>query len=160
VLHRAFRTAQGVAEAAQPVSGNVIKRLAPGAPGARKLQDRYRDALACVRYRETADGSARFTSVELIVERRPMPPAEDLVRIEFGETALRNQVKEAGGRWDAKLKLWRLPRPAHPGSQADEPSHQTCPVMAIRTYPLMDTTLHLWQQMAIGGCKRTPHTSR
>jgi hypothetical protein len=160
VLHRAFRTARGVAEAAQPVTGNVIKRLAPGAPGTRRLQDRYCDALVCVRYRETADGRARFTSVELVVKPRSPAVAEDpgAYRIRRNRPAQPSQgIRRPPG---CQPQTMAPPAPHHPGSQAEEPSHQTCPVMAIRTYPLMDTTLHLWQQMAIGGCKRTPHTSR
>jgi len=30
------------------------------------------------------------------------------VRIGFGETELRQRVKDAGGAWDASKKLWRI----------------------------------------------------
>jgi hypothetical protein len=112
-----FRAVPTAAQAEELAATTVIKRLAPGAAGTRRLQQRYGAELVCVRYRESEDGTARYTTVELIVDRRPVvkapaAAAEDLVRVKFGETALRNQVKEAGGRWDAELKLWRLPRPA------------------------------------------------
>lgn len=107
-----FRAVPTAAEAEELASSNVIKKLPPGAGGTRRLQQRYGRELVCVRYRESADGTTRFTTVELIVERRPLTPAEDLVRVEFGETALRDRVKAAGGRWDPKLKLWRLPHAA------------------------------------------------
>lgn len=103
--------------ALQPPAGTmtdsvVLKKLAPGAAGARRLAARFGDALVCVRYREDAAGGQRLTTVELVVERRPLPPGEFLVRIEFEETGLRAQVKEAGGTWDPKLKLWHVPRAA------------------------------------------------
>lgn len=100
-----------VAPGAAP-AGNVIKRLAPGAPGTRRLHERYRDALVCVRYREDPTLGRRYTTVELVVDQRPFAVKEDLVRIGFGERELREQAKAAGGRWDPQHKLWRLPRPA------------------------------------------------
>jgi hypothetical protein len=112
-----FRSTPTAAEAAELATSTVIKRLAPGAAGTRRLQQRYGKELVCVRYRESADGSARFTTVEIVVERRAVQKrqpakAEQLVRINFGESELREKVKAAGGRWDPKLKLWRLPSPA------------------------------------------------
>jgi len=32
------------------------------------------------------------------------------VQIDYRETALRQQAKTAGGVWDTRKKLWRLPR--------------------------------------------------
>jgi hypothetical protein len=107
-----FRGVPTPAQAEELAATTVLKRLPPGAGGTRRLQQRYGTELVCVRYRESADGSTRFTTVELVVERRPATPAEDLVRIEFSETGLRDKVKAAGGRWDPKLKLWRLPSTA------------------------------------------------
>ncbi|MDP1652522.1 MAG: hypothetical protein Q8L56_07345 [Rhodocyclaceae bacterium] len=43
------------------------------------------------------------------MEERPLP-APPGVRIAYGETELRRQVKTAGGTWDAGQKLWRLPK--------------------------------------------------
>lgn len=98
---------------ALPVTDSVVlKKLAPTAAGARRFAARFGDALVCVRYREDANGGRRLTTVELVVDTRPLPPGELLVRIAFDETELRARVKEAGGTWDAKRKLWRLPRAA------------------------------------------------
>ena len=96
----------------EPPAGSVIKRLSPGAPGTRRLQERYRDALVCVRYRQDPAPGLRYTTIELVVDRRPYAIKEDLVRIDFAETELREKVKAAGGRWDPNHKLWRIPRAA------------------------------------------------
>ena len=86
----------------------VLKKLSPAAPGAKRLALRYGGALVCVRYREDAARGRRLTTVELIVDERPMPPPA-AVRVAFEETELRSAVKAAGGTWDAKRKLWMLP---------------------------------------------------
>ncbi len=91
-----------------PTGGAVIKKLAPAAPGAKRLTERFGDALDCVRYREEAETGKRLTTVELIVAERPMP-ARSGVRIAYGETELRRRVKAAGGIRDAEHKVWRLP---------------------------------------------------
>jgi hypothetical protein len=112
-----FRSWPTAAEAAELATSIVTKRLAAGAAGTRRLQQQYGKDLVCVRYREAADGSARFTTVELVIERRPATkqqadPAEHMVRIGFDETELRQKVKAAGGRWEPRYKLWRVPAAA------------------------------------------------
>lgn len=92
--------------------GGVIKRMAPGASGTRRLTERFGESLVCVRYRENAAQGLRYTTVEIIVDQRPFDTPEDLVRVAYAETALRHKIKDAGGRWDAELKLWRIPRSA------------------------------------------------
>lgn len=96
----------------QPVSSSIVKKkLAPGSPGTRRLQERYGIALVCVRYREIgmADGqSRRLTTVELVVDEHTVSPAEVWLHIEYGETELRQTVKQAGGIWDGKHRLWRI----------------------------------------------------
>jgi hypothetical protein len=62
-----------------------------------------------VRYREDRQSGQRLTTVELIVDQRPLPPLAG-VRVAYEETELRRQVKAAGGQWDAGNKLWRLPK--------------------------------------------------
>jgi len=47
--------------------------------------------------------------LKLAVGERPGKPGFSLVRIDYQETSLRQQVKMAGGVWDARKKLWRLP---------------------------------------------------
>ena len=100
------RSSQGAAGAA------VIKKLSSGAAGTQRLLARFGSALVCVRYREDAARSRRYTTVELVVDERPGKPSSSLVRIGYQETSLRQQVKAAGGVWDAQRKLWRLPRTA------------------------------------------------
>jgi hypothetical protein len=87
----------------------VLKKIPRAAPGAKRLAERYGDALLCVRYREDRQSGQRLTTVELIVDQRPLPPLAS-VRIAYEETELRRQIKAAGGQWDAENKLWRLPK--------------------------------------------------
>lgn len=90
----------------------TAKRLKPGAPGTKRLQERYGDKLLCVRYRIDPDTGRRFTTVELAVEERIGPPAKEVwVRVGYGETDLRQRIKEAGGTWDGSRKLWRVSGP-------------------------------------------------
>jgi hypothetical protein len=100
------RSGQGAAEAA------VIKKPSSGAAGTRRLLARYGAALVCVRYREDAARNRRYTTVELLVDERPGKSALVPVRIGYLETSLRQQVKAAGGKWDAGRKLWTRPRTA------------------------------------------------
>lgn len=90
----------------------VLKKLAPSAPGARRHAERFGGALVCVRYREDAANGRRLTTVELIVDERPLPGGDQWVRIGYAEAELRARVKDAGGQWDTRRKLWRLPRAA------------------------------------------------
>lgn len=69
----------------------VLKKLSPEAPGAKRLAARYGAALLCVRYREDSQSGKRLTTVELIVDQRPLPTPVS-VRIAFDETELRRQV--------------------------------------------------------------------
>ena len=87
--------------------------LKPGDRGTRRLVVQYGPSLYRVRYRYDADKKVRLKTVELIVEERPWtPPIPDEVlvslRVAFDEAALRQKVKEAGGRWDSKEKVWRI----------------------------------------------------
>jgi len=97
---------QGAADA------GVVKKLASGAAGTQRLLARFGAALVCVRYRQDASGNRRYTTVELVVDERPGKPATALVRIGYQETALRQRVMAAGGAWDARQKLWSVPKTA------------------------------------------------
>lgn len=99
------------AGAAVSSGGVVLKKLSPLAAGSKRLATRFGKALVCVRYREDAAHGRRLTTVELIVDERPLPPPA-AVRVAFEESELRHQVKAAGGVWDGKRKLWMLPRAA------------------------------------------------
>jgi hypothetical protein len=91
----------------------VSKKLAPTQPGAIKLARRFGDALLCVRYRRSANGSHRYTTVELIVECVPVnkPGADGIVgvRIGYEESQLRALAREHGATWDRAARLWRMP---------------------------------------------------
>ena len=94
----------------------VVKKIAPGDPGAIKLSRQYGDALVCVRYRHDAQGLRRYTTVEVVIECVPVQPRKpsgsaivDLKLPPFDRT-LRSVVLASGGQWDGREKVWRLPR--------------------------------------------------
>lgn len=90
--------------------------LWPGQPGTKQLVAEYGARLVCVRYRYDAQKRKRYKTVELIVEERDWRPPEaepaatEIVALRIGieETALRQQVKQAGGTWNAQRKVWEL----------------------------------------------------
>jgi len=97
---------------AERVRHRVIKTLAPGDRGAIELARLYGDALVCVRHRTDAKGKIRHTTVELLVDSRPVRPRSTrfvLLRLQPHERQLHAVVKAAGGKWDASRRVWRLP---------------------------------------------------
>ncbi|MGE5467414.1 MAG: hypothetical protein ACM3Y9_08325 [Ignavibacteria bacterium] len=91
----------------------IAKKLLPGAPGTKKLVERFGARLVCVRYRIDQQAQRRFTTVELVVADAPMAKREGgdvFVRVAYEEEDLRKQVKAAGGEWHPTRKLWRLPK--------------------------------------------------
>lgn len=99
----------GQSDSTTTSGGSVLKRLAPGAPGTQRWLDRYGESLVCVRYRQDETIGRRYTTVEIIVDERSYRDPTALVRIAYGETNLRRQAREQGGRWLPERKLWRLP---------------------------------------------------
>lgn len=100
-------------QAFPPQDSRIVKKLAPQAPGAKRLAERFGDALVCVRYRVDAAAGRRYTTVELVVAEGRLPQRttrEVFIRVAYGEAEVRRQVKAAGGSWDALRKLWRLPQ--------------------------------------------------
>ena len=96
----------------QRPEGRVLKRLTPTQPGTIQLLRRYGDALVCVRYREDAARALRLTTVELVVEQRPVRPRGDptvRVRIGFDEDTLRQRVKDLGAQWHQASRSWAMP---------------------------------------------------
>jgi hypothetical protein len=94
-------------------SARVVKKIAPRQHGAQRWARRYGDALVCVRYRVDATGERRYTTVELLVDEAPTLAARragEMVRVRISvlEKSLRLQVMQAGGRWDARAKVWHL----------------------------------------------------
>lgn len=97
-------------------------KLLPGKKGTKKLLLKYGKQLVCVRYRYDTERKKRYKTVELIVEEVPWTPATDriktnrvymdkivAVRVEYGETELRDLVRNAGGKWKNEEKVWELP---------------------------------------------------
>jgi hypothetical protein len=88
--------------------------LQPGQRGTRKLLAEHGKRLVCVRYRYDERLRRRWKTVELIVgeiawERKaPRPGTKVSVRIRYEEAALRGKIKDAGGKWDDKEKVWRI----------------------------------------------------
>lgn len=91
------------------ISSAALKRLPLGAPGTKRLVERYGDALLCVRYRHDPQRKLRLTTVEPIVEERPRKPEQSAwIRIADNEIELRQGIKAAGGTWHPERKLWQL----------------------------------------------------
>ena len=93
----------------------VTKKLAPDQPGAKKLAQRFGEQLVCVRYRQDAEAGRRYTTVELVVDEGPMPidkrtPLIVNVRVAYDEWALQQAIKQQGGTWNQKLRVWRVGR--------------------------------------------------
>jgi hypothetical protein len=95
--------------------------LRPGHKGTKKYVERFGERLVCVRYRYDAAGRKRYTTVEVIVSEAAWTPRartpratrspDDmvLVRVAFGEEALRAKLKALGAIWRPGLRLWELP---------------------------------------------------
>lgn len=89
-------------------------KLKPGQKGTKALHEKYGDDLVCVRYRYDEPSRTRIKTVEIIIERKQLPPsskskkAETLVpvQIAYGATKLGKMARDAGGTWDADVKLW------------------------------------------------------
>ena len=101
---------------------DVIKKMQPGQPGAKRYTRQYGESLVCVRYRRDAANSRRVTTVELIVddgfyhqETNPViktmyssPNRNVYIRVGYEETWLRMQIKVVGARWVAEKRLWQM----------------------------------------------------
>jgi hypothetical protein len=91
----------------------ITKKLSPESRGALKLARQFGETLICVRHRCDDKGEFRYTTVELLVEKTAIRPrTENLVGIQIGpdEKPLQTVVRAAGGTWDYKARVWRLPR--------------------------------------------------
>ncbi|MGL4318419.1 MAG: hypothetical protein ACRCTL_17610 [Pseudomonas sp.] len=100
----------------------VVKTLKPGKNGTKRLVDIYGDSLVAVRYRHDREKRLSYTTVELIIEHKPIPtPALNTtayrlyqerqvvaVRIGLTETQLQSLVRKAGGKWDREKSVWLL----------------------------------------------------
>lgn len=100
----------------------VVKTLKPGKNGTKRLVDIYGDSLVAVRYRHDREKQLSYTTVELIIEHKPIPtPALNTaayrmyqerqlvaVRIRYAEAELQSLARKAGGKWDRDKQLWLL----------------------------------------------------
>ena len=90
--------------------------LKPGQKGTKQLLAQYGDRLVCVRYRYDTQRKKRFKTAGLIVAERDWDPpapcftADTLVgvRVGFAEVAMRDRVKQAGGKWNRRRKVWDM----------------------------------------------------
>jgi len=90
--------------------------LRAGQEGTRKLVEKYGDRLVYVRYRYDAVRKRRVKTVELIEEEVPWLPNQGRLsrhsvvnlRVAARESGIQRRVREAGGVWDARRKVWRL----------------------------------------------------
>src|SRR4029453_11321774 len=94
----------------------TLLHLKPGQKGTKQLLAQYGDRLVCVRYRYAAEQKKRFKTVGLIIAERggnrpgPRFAADAImgVRVGFAEVEVREQVKQAGGKWNRSRKVWEL----------------------------------------------------
>ncbi|MEO4046474.1 hypothetical protein AAFN46_05200 [Pseudomonas sp. CAU 1711] len=100
----------------------VVKTLKPGKNGTKRLVDIYGESLVAVRYRLDRKTNTSYTTVELIIEHKPIPtPAQNTtayrlhqerqqvaVRIHYAETELQSLARKAGGKWDREKRVWLL----------------------------------------------------
>ena len=93
----------------------VKSTVAPGQKGTKALLKEYGDQLVCVRYRYDKARQKRIKTIELIIDEQDWVPGVSIppdrrvaLKIGFGETELREQVKNAGGFWNPDKKLWVL----------------------------------------------------
>ena len=97
-------------------TGRVRLHLKPGQKGTKQLLAQYGDRLICVRYRYDAERKKRFKTVELLVEERDWEPprtpfAHDQIvglHVAFTDVAVRDRVKQAGGKWHPERRVWQL----------------------------------------------------
>lgn len=108
---------------------DVRKTLQAGVKGTKRWQAEYGENLLNVRYRYDDEEGVRYTTVELIVEKKPyihsdingfikkpnkITKAQEsltsfvYVKIGYQELTERLQVKAAGGYWDQEKTLWKL----------------------------------------------------
>lgn len=104
-------------------------KLKPGQKGTKALTEKYGDALVCVRYRYDEKSRTRLKTVELIVEKKELPPpkrekaTDDTlapVSIPYGERKLGIMAKAMGGRWDPDVKLWYIPAGKVKGTELEK----------------------------------------
>jgi hypothetical protein len=100
----------------EPFTARVRLHLKPGQNGTKQLLAQYGDRLICVRYRYDARRRKRLKTVELLVAECDWKPSRSQfahdalveLRVAFAEVAVRERVKQAGGRWHPRRRVWQL----------------------------------------------------
>jgi hypothetical protein len=95
----------------------TTRTLAPGQPGTKKLVSCYGSELVCVRYRYDATRQLKHKTVEVIVDTTPyiprktrlLPETMVSLRVQYGEIEIGKKIKAAGGKWNARKKVWEIP---------------------------------------------------
>ena len=89
----------------------VTKKLVPLQRGTARWLRRFGPALLCVRYRLDPRTGMRYTTVELVVEKRETSldsHAQVLLPIDFEDQALRRQAIDLGAKWKRREQAWLM----------------------------------------------------
>jgi len=91
----------------------IRRILKPGAPGTKALLTKFGDRLVCVRYRYDEKQKRRYKTVEIILDEDDWNPPKKKseiigLKIDIDETDLQKQVKNVGGKWNRKQKVWEI----------------------------------------------------
>lgn len=98
----------------------VTKTIKAGAKGTRRFLEQWGHQLVAVRYRKDERQQRTLTTVEIIVDERPLINAyfnqqgylaqrsreAVAIQIDFDELKLRAAVKAIGARWSQNGRLW------------------------------------------------------
>lgn len=98
-------------EAASARRSRITKKLHPPQSGSQRWERRFGNALVCVRYRHDARAGIRYTTVELIVETRPVdrqPHTLVLVPISAFNESKRQRAIALGAKWKRRDKAWLM----------------------------------------------------
>lgn len=100
---------------------DVFKTFKPNEAGTKRFVKQYGDKLVAVRYRKGTKPNNIYTTVEIIVDTKsyepgishtPVQSAKSIeqvpLSIGYEEVDLRQILKSAGARWDAKERRWYL----------------------------------------------------
>jgi hypothetical protein len=103
----------------EPIKGHMTteKIIKPNQPGTKKWVEKYGENLICVRYRYDKTNCRMLKTVEIVVEAKAYKkttyriPSNKLIplKVEINDANLRRIVKNAGGKWHQKEKVWMLP---------------------------------------------------
>ncbi len=99
---------------------DVTRTIAPGQKGSIRFLKEWGEQLVNVRYRKDIQNNQMLTTIEIVVDKRPIPkPGTQYqgyiaqrnqhpvaIRVNYQEEALRAQIKQAGAVWSKQLKLW------------------------------------------------------